>query len=623
MRFFVLILTLLLTACGLPDDIDSSNAGVKPDTRINVANSSYLAVLQTAIHPADFDSARGSRALKFTDTPFNLVKLDTEGNWEPVIDSNLPLNVAFMAPMDDEHLLLGLSYRIFDGYGQSPFSQFVGANNCALFVVTMATGDYVCLVKGLFVKELVSNTNTGFDKPKPRVKFQDNIFYAIGQRFQSLCMRHVTSDPNSNCLEYRIDFRNTETQQYEQERLYRWDIAEQQLTTITQDNEYVYSFDVLATGEIIYYATQRDEAAKLKLWDDGQLSAVPVDAPTFSSYFVDQHNTIIINGTELIQPRGKGGFNRATLSTDNFEFPFFTSLRIRYASPTNSGELYGISTLVGNKNDGLVSHAYRLFPFSAQPIATLGESGARGVEFINNQLIHVERVDNPNYGEFDVIKFHDIETGEMISLLDVTTEELDNGAAYYDIHQWTVVGNVFVFSALEQQSNQIKIGKITVPAKGVTANDLTPEFTALLSANNASNKILQLQAIDQLHKAAPKENAFTYEDFLFDRANPASASLLFSGAVDLNDIYDQLALEDEAANSIPYLAFALGNYIHLVADATGFEADGVTEPLPGNANYSLTLSENLQDRRGKSIADASSNQFPLTIEFDTIAPSQP
>jgi hypothetical protein len=623
------------------------------------SNGQELFTYQLAKNVAGRQSAR--------DRVTNLLAIQEDGTTRLAIDSELPIRALYTAinPAGTHvYIALDNGWYNFDGTDTNDYSQFIAANNCALYVVSLSDDSFSCVQEGLYVQDY----NDGYyqtmsDNSKP-VQFDaagnayflattftvegDDFGYCDGGDWSQLSEENGFSpdlyDDNGNwlgCTEEAIAAGFQEVLNFWinstswQPRLYKFAHEDGTATALSQDNEYVEYFTVLASGDVAVKGWSDNFGSGSSTFDlfttTGGRVAMNQNEWGIEFFTSDGTNTILFSewsndgGIRLVTPAGGGGIYKTTLGLSGFaqnQGGSYTNPTPRRLIVADDGHLYGVFESWNgyyDANDVWVDEntltIYSVLPYDPVPKAkiVLGSNGwwnymegapfqiSRGLLFYRNPSQNVQ-IGGASFGTADAITMVNLQTRETKTILFpvLVTDPR------YRIYNWRLSGTNLYFSALEQSSNTVVTGTVdTVALRGVadagnlgsggTATYL--EITENASAAGAASAIQDIEVLQPLRPATDPGNTPRVSEIYMHSENLNSASIEFSKYMDTESVLGGISfLDDDSGDPVTYLPVWTYQTLHLIPDLSlGALGDDVSMGLQAGTNYSLTVASNVYD----------------------------
>lgn len=404
--------------------------------------------------------------------------------------------------------------------------------------------------------------------------------------------------------------------------VFRIDNLSGEVTRIGQEGESIDSFMTLGTGEVSFESTSTiDHHTRLKMWSNGSVTTINEDGVSSAGYLVDGYNTLLVDNFNLVRPRAAGGSYKASIDTS-----LFPDLNISGSCATtivgDNGKLYAHHNSASCSLSGIEEIAlYQVLPADPEPVAKLGKLGARGSYVSDGYLFRVETVANVVHGNIDVLKAYDLSAGSSVSLLDVSTSDIDNGASFYDIYTWVITGDKILFSGLDQKKNTPVFGEVDVA--GFKQGKLESEvmtINEMTSVIGATNKVVDIEVTQAVQQDVDEGLPPRVSKFYSLPDNLYSVSIDFNKDMDQSSVEENLSFTDVQGIEIPYVPIWLNRSLHLIPDLNGFEDQEANQvPLATNGKYTLSVGETSLDTAGHSMSENSdTDNYPLSYTFETL-----
>ncbi|MDH5217046.1 MAG: hypothetical protein OEX19_05085 [Gammaproteobacteria bacterium] len=441
-------------------------------------------------------------------------------------------------------------------------------------------------------------------------------------------------DENGNdiCSSYTFDTHvMIDGQQYESPfAVFRIDGQSGEVSRISQDSEDIKSFVSLGTGELVFESYNSvDTKTRLKLWNKGSVSNITTEdtyAGTYTGYTVDSYNSVLYNNFKIARPRDIGGVMKATIDTSLFS-ELATGMYSNWCISTDIGEDGSLYAHYGNDvcgDTGSSVKVYRVLPADPQPVAVLGKPGAKGKVFSKGFLFNVEAIEDSSYGNIDVIKVYNLADRSNSALLQVSKNEIDAGASFFDIYNWAYAGEKIIFSGIDQKKNKAVLGEINILdyVQGKTEAEVVT-IHEMDSSIGASNKVVDIEITRPQQPEYDPGSAPVVQKVYSIPENLHSVSVDFSKYMNKKSVEANLIFKDDQGGAVPYLPVWFYQTLHLIPDLNGFEDEpSVQQSLATSSKYTLDFDSSTLDVYGWSLGSSSNlGDFPLIRTVNTKAKS--
>ncbi len=591
----------------------------------------------------------------------NLLSIDASGNATLAISSNYMIKVMYsVADPDGQYVYFALDTGLIKPDGND-YTQFIAQNNCAFYKVSLVDNSYSCVKEGVYVQpmdDIYLQRVSGNQKP---IQFDtDGNMYFPGTSFVRRC------DGSGQCTMTAADWNP---------RIYRVSKSDNSVIALTQDNQKIYYYLVLSTGEIAYQSINpQTDTITLYLWQKGIDPTINPNGKTINLtgnavavdfFTVDTYNTIMWGGwsdggIRFARPAASGLIEKATLDTTIFKSSGSSggdncSINLTNSYPPSrvivgdDGKLYGVFQDGVSKPDPANPDTYKCYtslkvyqvlPYNAvqkteilldkNAIMTLLEGGGSGLQWMgatpfqvsNGFIYYKETTEKLGYGNRDILK--------MVSLTDRRTITLLTNNAY-EIYTWRLKGDTLYFSALDMDQTIVVAGEINTAT--VQANPLADPLTTFMKVTPIASAIGANSRVQDIESVVPVTTA-TVTDPPKVKAITASPENIYSVSVEFNKDMNKASVESNLAfkdvtnsKNIATMKVWIKNFLHLIPDldvnnATDPPApdDSLldlahTTPLSFKTDYEIDLAAGATDAGGTALVSAASQTFETRPEF--------
>ncbi|MBV1884087.1 MAG: hypothetical protein KUG82_20775 [Pseudomonadales bacterium] len=560
----------------------------------------------------------------------NLLSIDEDGNASLAIESNVPIKILYtLASPDGDSVYVALDNGWYD-YDGNDYTQYIAANNCALYKVTIVDNAFDCVEEGLYVQNMDDSYRKAISGNQKPIQFDSagNLYFAattFSVGGDSWCMQY---DENGDCIEEETNYW-IEGSDW-QPRIYMRDVDTGEVSAVTQDNESIDFFLVLPSGELVFQSyNETNWQNELSILQGSQKIDLSGGSWGVDFFTVDSGNTVIFgqgdysgtdeNGLRFARPRTEGGVEKASLNTSLFGADNRNSgwgnPKPRRIIPGDDGRLYGVfeggrDTYDSSGNyDGWtqILTLYQMLPYDGVPKLELelgtnvdwwSWMGDTPFQISRGYLYYTETIDVEFLGTADVIRMMNLTTRETTTLL----EPVAGGDPRYQIYNWRLNGTIIYFSGLNKNGNVVVTGELdTVVIR--EGEDITAALTvnATASALGATSSVQDIEVLLPQQPEVDTGSSAVVLEVHQDMDNLYSMSVDFSKYMDKDLVAEHLALTSGDTSEGPmedggitYLPVWLFKTLHLIPDLDGLGASDTVAMSPGT-EYTLSFASGIRD----------------------------
>ena len=634
-------LPLLLTACGGGGGGGSSNnkntLSKEPTSlAFNFKEDGVLLANKEVAHkniktksvdlndsPSEFEfsvidysqTSKNSPQIKNTQT--NLFITDQNGNTDFALDSNYPVKVLFTAQNPvTKHVFVALD-SLMDG--DLDFSYIIGENNCALFDVDPITNEFKCAAEGKRLRRQDENAQWSkllsgnqkaiqFDE-KGNTFFLANIFKVKNNGY---CESYDNSAATETCSKYINNFYITDDYNTPAQ-IYKYSINNE-VTTISQDNEEINIFLALKSGEVVYSSKNANTGWVSNLYmikDNNKINLTHSNTDQLQFFATDSSNAVLFSkerrqNITVVKP-GRSGMLKTKINTSLFGKNACCT-NIRRIIVADNGYLYGVFENHDSQQSKL--DIYQVLPYSPELKASINISGdwwqwmdKTPAQISKGYLYYVDSIANvtvkgESLGKADYIEMVNLTTLRKTSILKTKSAQDPR----YDFYTWRLSGNKLYFSALDTNGNTVKTGIIdTLKVRN------NADYLKISTMGSAKGSVTIVQDIEVLTPQTPKfdtggEPKITTDGVFLSKDNRYSMSIDFSKYMNKESVIDRLSIKSNvqaehnsiAGTGVAYFPIWIYKTLHLIPDLDGLDNDTEKAFTPSNS-YHLDFENGMKD----------------------------
>ncbi len=538
----------------------------------------------------------------------NLLAVDDQGIASLAIDSQYMIKVMYsVVDPAGEYVYLALDTG-WNNYDGNDYSQFIFAENCALFKVHISDNTTVCVKEGLFVQDMSDTYRQMISGNQKPIQFDEagDVYFA-GTTF------------SSDTWDWSWD-----------PVIYKYTVSAGTVEAVTQDNQSVTTFLVLPTGEIAFEAY--DTASyKSQLYIYSQIGGlIPLTSGNWGVDFftTDSYNTVIwgegsweSKGMYLARPMndGTGRVESAQLDTRLFGSTESNQSSPRRVIVADDGNIYGVfESWLNEYNESTdtwdystVLSVYQILPYDGIPKVQLTLDSTDGwwawmqetpFRISKGFLYFVEEYDpGDGYGTREVIKMVNLNNRVITTLLSTNR---------YEVYNWSVNNDNLYFAGLDQASNIVITGTIDT----LKVKNGEPESTYLTIRNTASalGATASVQDISVLIPQQPEQDTGSAPSatVYYSAENLYSNTIAFTKYMNKSSAESNLTYRNSSSANISVLKLWVYKTLHLVPDLDGLLDMSWTTPLENDETYTIALESGVYDAFGWQLN-------PLSQSFTT------
>ena len=612
---------------------------VNPATSFNVKGATVLYTTAQAISSAQLNAGllRSSRALPTfvsgkntaaknglmaglagNSNAFNLVAVTSDGISHQAIESPYLSRVLYtVSPSSinqtderrfvDPNVYIAFSSDPIEG-DSNDYSQFIlkTVNQpCALYYVNTGNNSQGCALPNV---EPTPYFGSDFGKVdgsnrKPLQFDSEGNIYVVGKPF-TVSNEKIIKKPYA--------------------RLYKIQRGTFAATPLTQDNESVAFFTVLASGEpvvaisrqtgfdLAVFVTKNGATARRTI--ASQISEPFINLDTYRTLFYgssagNNKAVNIVRTSESNLERAVINYNTGTPTGYNLTVSSttYSSLIPRRVISGDDGNFYTVfSATAANSDSALL--IYQTLPFKRDAVAAIPVTGEwwtwmknRPLQIKRGVLYYATTQDRANIGSVDIIK--------VVRLTDGTTQSLF-ADKNYRIDSWKALGDTLHFSGIDNDTNQVVQGQVNTKKiaqqrdwSAAAWQNLIPA-TVTPSASARASSIL-VEDLESLAPQQPQTDTGMAPAIVTIQSTDKSAALTFTKYMYKTGVESKLHIVANQGGTTTPALFPVWGYqnLHLVYDTSNGLSDNQTTGLPtGSGSYQISA-EDLPDAYGWSIAN--------------------
>ena len=612
---------------------------VNPATSFNVKGATVLYTTAQAISSAQLNAGlmRSSRALPTfvsgknaaaknglmaglagNSNAFNLVAVTSDGISHQAIESPYLSRVLYtVSPSSinqtderrfvDPNVYIAFSSDPIEG-DSNDYSQFIlkTANQpCALYYVNTGNNSQGCALPNV---EPIPYFGSDFGKVdgsnrKPLQFDSEGNIYVVGKPF-TVSNEKIIKKPYA--------------------RLYKIQRGTFAATPLTQDNESVAFFTVLASGEpvvaisrqtgfdLAVFVTKNGATARRTI--ASQISDPFINLDTYRTLFYgssagNNKAVNIVRTSESNLERAVINYNTGTPTGYNLTVSSttYSSLIPRRVISGDDGNFYTVFSATSANSDSALL-IYQTLPFKRDAVAAIPVTGEwwtwmknRPLQIKRGVLYYATTQDRANIGSVDIIK--------VVRLTDGTTQSLF-ADKNYRIDSWKALGDTLHFSGIDNDTNQVVQGQVNTKKiaqqrdwSASAWQNLIPA-TVTPSASARASSIL-VEDLESLAPQQPQTDTGMAPAVLTFQTTDKSAALTFTKYMEKATVESKLNIEAKQSGIAKPGLFPVWGYqnLHLVYDTSNGLSDNQTTGLPlGSGSYQISATD-LPDAYGWSIAN--------------------
>ena len=549
---------------------------------------------------------------------FNLVAVTSDGISHQAIESPYLSRVLYtVSPSSinqtderrfvDPNVYIAFSSDPIEG-DSNDYSQFIlkTANQpCALYYVNTSNNSQGCALPNV---EPIPYFGSDFGKVdgsnrKPLQFDSEGNIYVVGKPF-TVSNEKIIKKPYA--------------------RLYKIQRGTFAATPLTQDNESVAFFTVLASGEpvvaisrqtgfdLAVFVTKNGTTARRTI--ASQISEPFINLDTYRTLFYgssagNNKAVNIVRTSESNLERAVINYNTGTPTGYNLTVSSttYSSLIPRRVISGDDGNFYTVFSATSANSDSALL-IYQTLPFKRDAVAAIPVTGEwwtwmknRPLQIKRGVLYYATTQDRANIGSVDIIK--------VVRLTDGTTQSLF-ADKNYRIDSWKALGDTLHFSGIDNDTNQVVQGQVNTKKiaqqrdwSAAAWQNLIPA-TVTPSASARASSIL-VEDLESLAPQQPQTDTGMVPAVLTFQTTDKSAALTFTKYMEKATVESKLNIEAKQSGIAKPGLFPVWGYqnLHLVYDTSNGLSDNQTTGLPlGSGSYQISATD-LPDAYGWSIAN--------------------
>ena len=407
-------------------------------------------------------------------------------------------------------------------------------------------------------------------------------------------------------------------------RLYKIQRGTFAATPLTQDNESVAFFTVLASGEpvvaisrqtgfdLAVFVTKNGATARRTI--ASQISEPFINLDTYRTLFYgssagNNKAVNIVRTSESNLERAVINYNTGTPTGYNLTVSSttYSSLIPRRVISGDDGNFYTVFSATATNSDSALL-IYQTLPFKRDAVAAIPVTGEwwtwmknRPLQIKRGVLYYATTQDRANIGSVDIIK--------VVRLTDGTTQSLF-ADKNYRIDSWKALGDTLHFSGIDNDTNQVVQGQVNTKKiaqqrdwSAAAWQNLIPA-TVTPSASARASSIL-VEDLESLAPQQPQTDTGMVPAVMTFQTTDKSAALTFTKYMEKATVESKLNIEAKQSGIAKPGLFPVWGYqnLHLVYDTSNGLSDNQTTGLPlGSGSYQISAAD-LPDAYGWSIAN--------------------